>query len=468
MTTLRIFRHHVRIPFIILGALEAVIFAIAVYGGSYLRFGANYLILPGAIGTWNLLLDAIVFSIVLIVSMIAVGLYQARLREGRNGFFLRLAIAFILGMISLAVIYYLLPVLFMGRGVLGYSLAISFFGVITIRAIAYRLDPDAFKKRVLVIGTGKKANAITELRRRSDKFGFDLLGFVHLRGEHDVVDATRIIRTDQPLVEYVATHDVDEIVIAIDDRRKGFPIDDLLDCKMNGINIVDVLGFFERETGKVRLDQLHPAWFIFSDGFVQGTLRLYFKRGFDIAVSAALLLATVPFTLLTILAILLESGLGSTIFYRQVRVGQNGKPYHVFKFRSMQEDAEKGGVAQWATRNDSRVTRVGKIIRKTRIDEIPQIYNVLRGDMSFVGPRPERPQFVVKLSEKIPFYSERHRVKPGITGWAQLLYPYGSSEKDAYEKLQYDLYYIKNNSLLLDLLIILQTVEVVLFGKGAR
>jgi sugar transferase (PEP-CTERM system associated) len=376
--------------------------------------------------------------------------------------------AFILGIISLAVIYYMLPILFMGRGVLGFSLAISFIGVITIRTTAYRLDPDSFKKRVLVIGTGKKAAAITELRRKSDKFGITLLGFVHLRGEHDVVDATKIIRTDRPLVEYVATHDVDEIVIAIDDRRKGFPIDELLDCKMNGINIIDVLGFFERETGKVRLDQVHPAWFIFSDGFAQGALRLYIKRGFDIAVSTILLLATMPFILLTMLAIIIESGFGSKLFYRQVRVGKNGKPYHVFKFRSMREDAEKGGVAQWATRNDSRVTRVGKIIRKTRVDEIPQIYNVLRGDMSFVGPRPERPQFVVMLSENIPYYAERHRVKPGITGWAQLLYPYGSSEKDAYEKLQYDLYYIKNNSLLLDLLIIIQTVEVVLFGKGAR
>jgi sugar transferase (PEP-CTERM system associated) len=468
LTTVRLFRHHIRIPFIILGLVEAVFIAASVYGGVYLRFGQNYINQPGMIGKWELLFDAIVFSSVLVISMIAVGLYQARLREGKNGFFLRLSISFILGTIALAVIYYVFPILFMGRGIVGYSLALSFLSVLVIRTIAYRLNPESFKRRVLVIGTGKSACAITELRRKSDKFGFILMGFVHLRGEHDEIEPSRIVRTDQPLDKFVTTHGVDEIIVAIDDRRKGFPIDELLNCKMIGVNIIDVLGFFERETGKVRLDQLTPGWFIFSDGFVQSATRLYLKRGFDIIVSTLILLATLPFTLATVFTIKLENGPGAKIFYRQVRVGENGKPYHVFKFRSMQEGAEKGGVAQWATKNDSRVTRVGKIIRKTRIDEIPQIYNVLRGDMSFVGPRPERPQFVVKLSEEIPYYDERHRVKPGITGWAQLLYPYGSSEKDAFEKLQYDLYYIKNNSLLLDLLIIIQTVEVVLFGKGAR
>jgi len=231
-----------------------------------------------------------------------------------------------------------------------------------------------------------------------------------------------------------------------------------------------LLSFFERETGKIRLDQLHPSWLLFSDGFNQGGMRATTKRTFDICISSLLLVITWPLMLLTVIAIWIESGFNfkTPILFKQVRVGAGGRPFQVLKFRSMIVDAEKSGKAQWASKNDSRITRVGSLIRKIRVDELPQILNVFRGDMSFVGPRPERPEFVVIFSEKIPYYSERHRVKPGITGWAQLLYPYGSSEKDALEKLQYDLYYVKNHSIFLDFLIMLQTAEVVLFSRGAR
>jgi len=244
-------------------------------------------------------------------------------------------------------------------------------------------------------------------------------------------------------------------------------VETLLDCKMSGVDVIDIQTFFERETGKIELELLQTSWLVYSDGFRQNLLRDAIKRLFDIAASSLFLFFTWPVLALTALAIKLEDGWDAPLFYSQERVGLGGKTYHVHKVRSMRTDAEKHG-AVWATKDDNRVTRVGAFIRKTRIDEIPQIWNVLRGDMSFVGPRPERPQFVERLCEIIPHYAERHRVKPGITGWAQLLYPYGSSEHDALQKQKYDLYYTKNCSLILDILILVQTVEVVIFGKGAR
>jgi sugar transferase (PEP-CTERM system associated) len=253
----------------------------------------------------------------------------------------------------------------------------------------------------------------------------------------------------------------------MDDRRRGFPIRELLDCRLAGIDVTELVSFLERETGRVRVDVLNPSWMIFGRGFRRDPLRLFSSRVTDLCVSLSVLLVSFPAMLLTILAIKIEDGWRAPALYSQVRVGLGGRPFKVLKFRSMRQDAESSG-AVWAQRRDPRVTRVGAIIRKLRIDELPQVINVLRGHMSFVGPRPERPEFVQDLSEKIPYYVQRHCVKPGITGWAQLCYPYGSSEQDALEKLQYDLYYIKNNSLLFDLAILVQTAEVVLLGKGAR
>jgi sugar transferase (PEP-CTERM system associated) len=228
------------------------------------------------------------------------------------------------------------------------------------------------------------------------------------------------------------------------------------------------VSFLERETGRLHLDVLNPSWIIFADGFRRDAVRQATKRTFDILASLALVLVTWPFMLITLVAIAFEDGLRKPFLYRQRRVGLDGHEFDVLKFRSMGVDAERDGQARWATGSDDRVTRVGRIIRKIRIDELPQIFNVLRGDMSFVGPRPERPQFVAQLAESIPYYDERHCAKPGITGWAQVCYPYGSSEKDSLEKLQYDLYYVKNHGVLFDLMILLQTVEVVLMGKGGR
>ena len=254
----------------------------------------------------------------------------------------------------------------------------------------------------------------------------------------------------------------------MDDRRRGFPMDQLLECRLEGIEITELVSFFERETGKVRLDVLNPSWMIFSEGFRQGRVHNLLERSFDVAASLALLTVTLPFMALTVLAIKLEDGLRAPVLYRQTRVGQYGRPFKLMKFRSMRIDAESTGKPIWAAKNDSRVTRIGSFIRKTRIDELPQILNVLRGEMSFVGPRPERPEFVSQLNERIPYYRERHSIKPGLTGWAQLCYPYGSSEQDAAEKLQYDLFYVKNHSPIFYLAIVVQTVEVIVWGKGAR
>jgi sugar transferase (PEP-CTERM system associated) len=466
VSTLHIFNHYIRVPFLLLGLIEAGIFFASVYLAAHIRFSGDISIFHPGLGRldWH----AFIFASTMILSFMAMGLYQARLRDGAKGIVLRILIAYFMGLVSLAVLFYLIPKLYLGRGIVVLSMSSSFMLILLLRTLLFKIGGNRFKRRVIILGTGEKALAISELRRKTDRRGFLLLGNVHLRGTTDKVNVKNIIDLNMPLKEYCVKNEIDEIVLAIDDRRKNYPIQELLDCRMSGIDITDMASFFERETGKIKLDLLQPSWFILGSGFKKSMLDDHMKRLFDIAVSLLLLLSTWPFMLLTVLAMKLEDGKSASIIYKQIRVGEDGKPYYVLKFRSMCEGAEKTGKAKWADKYDSRITRVGSIIRKTRIDELPQIFNVLKGDMSFVGPRPERPEFVVKLSEKIPYYSERHRVKPGITGWAQICYPYGSSDKDAVEKLQYDLYYVKNYSLFMDFMIMLQTAEVIIFGKGAR
>jgi sugar transferase (PEP-CTERM system associated) len=328
-------------------------------------------------------------------------------------------------------------------------------------------EEDIFKRRVLVFGAGSAASAIAGLRRSSDRHGFSLAGFVQAPSEQSLVPAERMLDAAGDLCRLCYRLGITEVVVAMDDRRRGFPIPELLECRLAGIEVTELLTFLERETGRVRIDVLHPSWLIFGQGFRRDPLRLFSSRALDVLASLTLLIFGLPAMLLTLLAIKLEDGWHAPALYTQARVGLGGKLFRLVKFRSMRLDAEQNG-AQWAQDGDPRVTRVGAMIRKLRIDELPQVVNVLRGDMSFVGPRPERPEFVAQLAERIPYYAQRHCVKPGITGWAQLCYPYGSSEADALQKLQFDLFYIKNNSLLFDLAILIQTAEVVLFGKGAR
>jgi sugar transferase (PEP-CTERM system associated) len=466
LSTLRIFNHYVRVPSLVLGLIELSGIFMSVLLAGYIRYKYDIQQLNL---NFALSLKAALITFVMMLSMIASGLYQARLPERGLGFMLRLTTSYLLGIVGLSLIFYLFPELILGRGVMAISLVISFFFIVLVRWFLYMTDPNIFKNRILVLGAGKRASALAELRRKSDQYGFTILGFIHLRGESVVVDKDRILNLNMTLIDFVEKNDVNEIVMAIEDRRKGIPMRELLECKMHGVGITDLITFFERETGKIRLDQLHPSWLLFSNGFNQGGIRTFTKRVFDLIVSTCMLLVSWPIMLLIAVAIWIESGFdfNTPILFIQVRVGEGGRPFHMLKFRSMIVNAEKSGKAQWATKNDSRMTRVGKIIRKIRIDELPQIFNVFRGHMSFVGPRPERPEFVVILSEKIAYYAERHQVKPGITGWAQLHHSYGSSEEDALEKLQYDLYYVKNHSIFLDFLIMLQTAEVVLFGRGA-
>ncbi len=460
----RLFRHYVPHSVLLLGVIEVVILMSSIYFGASLRFVGEHQPLKAA---GPLLPKALIFALVMISMMTAVGLYKTNLRDGVAGMLLRIGISILLGLASMSFVFYFFPALFLGRGAFGLAFAAALAGIVATRIIFFKVvNQDAMKRRILVLGTGKRASDIAQqMRRKVDRLGFVIVGYVHVAGEHAVIEPHQITHLDVPLLEYADQQQVDEIVVAVEDRRKGFPVHQLLDCKMSGIDVVDMLTFFERQGGKIRLDLLHPSWLIFSDGFLSGSLQSYTKRVFDVVVSLALLSIVWPIIVITAIVIRLESP--GAILYRQVRVGQNWQLVQVLKFRSMCADAEKDG-PQWAGANDSRVTRVGAFIRKVRIDELPQLYNVLKGEMSFVGPRPERPMFVEQLSQSIPYYAERHRVKPGITGWAQIRYPYGSSEKDAVEKLQYDLYYVKNYSLFLDLLILFQTAEVILWGKGAR
>ena len=410
--------------------------------------------------------------------MTAMGVYEARIREGMVGMSLRTAVAiFLLGTAAISIVFYLFPQIETGRGVLLFSALETFLLVTLFRWLVFSVvSDDLFKKRVLVLGTGNRAMKIaSRMRRRYDQRAFVLLGFMDPNNspENNLVGrvGANVINSDLELLAYCEAYDVHEIVVAMDERRRnrdaggGLPLDALMDCRLSGVNVCDVQQFIEREASKVDVDLLRPSWLVFSDGFVLTASRAVTKRSFDLLASLMLLLITWPVMLLTALLVKLETP-ELSVLYRQRRVGLDGRDISVFKFRSMIPSAENS--SEWTLEDDPRITRVGRFIRKTRIDELPQLFNVFRGEMSFVGPRPERPELVSNLSDRIPFYSERHRVKPGITGWAQLCYPYGASVEDAKEKLQYDLYYLKNQSMILDLLILLQTVEVVLVGEGAR
>ena len=322
--------------------------------------------------------------------------------------------------------------------------------------------------RVLIVGTGGEAQAVLDDLRADERHMRDVVGFFPTASDHEyLVDGAPIFDRTRPLTEIVSTYGIDEIVVAAREQRGGvMPMDQLLTCRTRGTKILDLAAFYERSHAEVPVDSLKASWLVYGEGFVQGPARRLAKRGFDIVSSSLLLAIATPVMLLTALAIKLDSR--GPVFYRQERVGLGGRSFLCVKFRSMGVDAESDGVARWATKNDSRVTRVGAFLRKTRIDELPQLISVLKGEMSIVGPRPERPEFVARLKSQIPFYDLRHGVKPGVTGWAQVRYTYGASVEDARKKHQFDLYYLKNNSLLLDLQILIETVTVVLFREGAQ
>ena len=458
--SIRIFRHYVQLPIILLMLLE-VGMALAAF-----QFFSSPLVAGATADNW---MHSAVFAGVLTVSASAMGLYNPRLRARVMGVIVRLGLAAMASLIVLAILVLLLPGFEITLEHFAKALVITITGDFLLRFVFARvLSEDLFKRQVLVYGAGRQGASIASLKRRTDRIGFNIVGYLQTESDTTAVSPDKVIPAPADLAAFCRDNDVDEIVVAMDDRRRAFPVHDLLQCRLEGIRITELLSFLERETGKVRLDVLNPSWIIFSEGFRRSWLREFVGRVLDLAASLVLLAVAWPFMLLVVLAIKLEDGLSAPVLYHQRRTGLKGRPFDVLKFRSMATTAEADGVARWATTLDSRVTRVGAVIRKMRLDELPQLFNVLKGDMRFVGPRPERPEFVERLAERIPYYQERHCVKPGLTGWAQLSYPYGASEVDALEKLQYDLYYIKNRSLLFDIAILVQTVEVVLFGKGAR
>ena len=348
------------------------------------------------------------------------------------------------------------------------ALLIMVSAMLIVRLLGNSLLPTSYRRqRVLVYGTGSRACAVTESLMKNDP-SIELIG--HFRGPQEkdpVAKGLNVVSAGKTLTKVVEQYRVNEIVVAVNERRGGsMPLRELLDCKLQGIQVIDLATHFEKLLGQVHLEAVSAGWLIFGDGFKQGVTRSVVKRLVDILGSSVLLLLAAPVMLVTALLVVLESGM--PIFYRQERVGLNGQTFNVIKFRSMRQDAEKDGKPRWAGAGDARVTRVGKFIRKTRIDELPQLICVLKGDMSLVGPRPERPYFVDRLTQDIPYYALRHGVKPGLTGWAQVRYHYGASVKDAEQKLQYDLYYVKNHSWFLDLIVLFETVGVVLTGKGAQ
>jgi sugar transferase (PEP-CTERM system associated) len=407
----------------------------------------------------------------MIICYLALGLYTTRQRAGAVGLGLRMFIAAGVAVAAVSALFYLIEPLEIGRGVLAGAAVLSLLLTAGIRLVASRvIGMEGIKKRVLVYGTSTQLALFNRMRRRSDRAGYNLVGVVRHPGDsQDMLDplTARVHEAPDGLAALCRELNIDELVVALQDRRQTLPVKEMLQCRLAGVSVIEFISFMERETGLIRLDLLNPSWIIFGDGFRRDGVRLFSARALDFIASGILIVLTSPIMLLTMLAIWLEDGRSGGVFYRQSRVGFEGGTFSLIKFRSMRVDAEAKG-AQWAQKNDPRITRVGAFIRKTRIDELPQLLNVLRGHMGFVGPRPERPEFVVELETKIPFYAYRHSVKPGITGWAQLCYPYGSSVEDATQKLQYDLYYVKNHNLLFDITILLQTVEIVLMGKGAR
>ncbi|MEL6447885.1 MAG: TIGR03013 family XrtA/PEP-CTERM system glycosyltransferase [Pseudomonadota bacterium] len=466
---IRIFDHYVHAPVVLLVLVEAVVVVLMLGLGHEIAH-ATVLPVPSTGGEgWGLWACAIAAS-VLLMAMASTGLYRIALRARFAGVLARLLVAFIVSAVFLPFLYYVAPPLYIHPVVMAVSSVFALAALSATRVAFLKLvDENLFKRRILVLGAGKRAAQFLKLRRMADQRGFKLVRYMAMPGDQPAeaeLPQKRVLPLPDDLFAFARRHHIDEIVIALDDRRGKLPIRALLECRLDGIDCTDVMNFLERETGKINLDLVRPSWFIFETGFRRQLARRVAQRVFDVLASLTILVLTSPIMLVVAIAIMVEDG--APVFYRQRRVGKNNQPFEVLKFRSMRTDAEAAGEAVWAKENDDRVTRVGRVIRKLRIDELPQLINVLAGTMSIVGPRPERPEFVEKLREDLPFYMERHRVKPGITGWAQLCYPYGSSDKDALEKLQYDLYYVKNRSLLFDIMILLQTVEVVLWQKGAR
>jgi sugar transferase (PEP-CTERM system associated) len=467
---LRLFRHFVPVSVVLLVSSDTLLITGAFYqmlsqsgGTTPLVFGLTSLPAQLAAG----------LSLAAVAAMISVGLYGEQSFVDFRQLLGKVAVAFVvvLMLVLVTAAYWRdglqhLP----DTGNLPLKATLLWLGCISVTRGAFliTLGRGLLKRRVAVLGNGAQAGRIASLIESNENQHFVAVAFIRMPGERDLASGNPADRPQggpDALAELGCELGASEIVVATDDRR-GLPVRQLLHCKLAGIRVTEFLDFWERETRTVDLEALRPSWLFYSDGFRCGIFDELLKRAFDIVVSLALLVFSAPLLLVTACLIKLDSP--GPVLYRQERVGYRGRVFTILKFRSMRTDAEREGGPQWAAKADPRVTRVGAVIRKLRIDELAQVLNVLRGDMSFVGPRPERPFFVANLAAAIPYYNERHWVRPGITGWAQINYPYGASIEDGRRKLSYDLYYVKNRSIFLDLLILLQTARVIFWNYGAR
>ena len=398
------------------------------------------------------------------------GTYDFSPQQGRKEIVIHLIGCFAALVVVMSVIGFAFPDhLRWGRLALLLSLILGLLAVTSVRVLTLNLwSTSRFRERLLLLGATPLADRLIEMLSRMGTHGYEVLGYVDDRPESDIVlnNGLRVLGRVSELGRVAAEHRVGTIVVTLDERRGALPLAPVLDCKLRGLRVEDWPSFYERLTRRIGIENLRPSWLVFSDGFRRTSITRSVKRAVDIV--AALLFLAVGFPLFALIALAIKLESRGSIFYRQERVGEAGKIFRLLKFRTMYERAEEGSGPIWATANDPRVTGTGRLLRRARLDEFPQIVNVLKGDMSFVGPRPERPHFVAMLQKGIPYYPQRLSVKPGITGWAQIRYPYGATVDDAIQKLEFDLYYVKNMSIFLDVLILLTTVQVVLFGRGAR
>lgn len=415
------------------------------------------------------LAPALVFAFLMVLMQGIFGIYRRDGRMSMGAHAMRLVLAML---VAVPLAYYSAEILPGGdpfRETISEWVLIAFAGLIVVRHVVIRpVLKLLLPHRVLVLGTGTEARVVEASILAAEPPGIHLVGFYNLeKVQENAVSPHRVVARGNSIEDTVRRLGIDEIIVAVRQQRGGvLPLRGLLECRLSGVRITDLARFFERMQGRIPIEALKASWLIYGNGFRQSWLRTAVKRVFDIVAASLLLVVTLPIMLVTAIVIAFESGF--PVIYRQERVGLRGATFHVLKFRSMRQDAEKDGRAMWAKVGDARVTPFGRFIRRARIDELPQVLNVLRGEMSFVGPRPERPVFVAMLSEQIPFYAVRHSVKPGITGWAQVRYSYGANVEQSMKKLEYDLYYVKNHTLFLDILILLDTIRVVVLGKGAR
>ncbi|MEZ5708330.1 MAG: TIGR03013 family PEP-CTERM/XrtA system glycosyltransferase [Blastomonas sp.] len=460
----RLFKHYVPHAVMLLGLIDfCLLLAAAEIGWIWRAREIGMMVEP----LQQRPLPILTFAILLQTAMVAVGVYGSEALQSIRFATARLLVSVSLGIIFLSLTFFLLPGTTLWRSNSLYAMGLAIVFLIANRIfLGSMLGSSAFRRRLMVLGAGKRAQRILDLSERPD-CGFVVVGFVGMNDGAQVVDEAINRDAIKNLAKHVENLNVSEVVLALEERRNALPLDDLLRIKTTGVHVNDLSTFLERETGRVDLDTVNPSWLIFSDGFSAGRrISSFAKRVFDLLASGLLLVLTAP--VIVIFAILVKLDSKGPAFFRQQRVGLYGQNFDIIKLRSMRTDAEIDGKAQWAQKDDPRVTRLGKFIRKVRIDELPQAWSVLKGDMSFVGPRPERPEFVQSLAGEMRYYNERHMVKPGITGWAQINYPYGASIEDSRHKLEYDLYYAKNYTPFLDILILLQTLRVVLWPEGAR